>query len=502
MMKNDADTTRFVGALGRQIGVLKDRQNRGCFQTEGEFVSALASAVEVVSLLLSEDDDSKSSSSCDPTTLISMLTPNYLTDSEAHQVLSRIPPHSSIDSKPQGSPSATNAPPISQPASPLKDSARGNAVQNIMDLPDHLIRTIFGFLSTMDSISIFPVCKTWREFARKTEIMMIDNISTECFCNSINEALLFAARNLEVHRLAVRDFGQDDLRVNFLVLDNFFWSVPCRLVAVSLELQAEIHGSDLLGLSRHVSLEMLKLAYFTFPSMEKVAKMLCPLKQLKVLSLEIISFSDDEHGWNDTDCLNEVLRELCDMRDLSIKFHRLTDEGLASILRGLQQLRRLDLGCTWRRAGDSLTDKSVQEIITNCPKLQYLSVSGHSQVTLSAIKVLLRSCPIRELNIWKTAIQPCDFRELVEASTTLLVLRFSFLLFGRRSQQFEGEEVQNVNEAIKACQGRVIFVNDVGGKRYEVPDIFPQSVVNQQQETAKIFNEIFRSLTKVGYSPT
>jgi hypothetical protein len=57
--------------------------------------------------------------------------------------------------------------------------------------------------------------------------------------------------------------------------------------------------------------------------------------------------------------------------------------------------------------GGKLSDETLSAVANNCPKLQLLLMVGNELMSIDGIIQLLKSCPIRILEL-DVPIEPCD----------------------------------------------------------------------------------------------
>ena len=158
--------------------MLRRRLQQGVLKTEHEFVIALSSAVDMASLLLSGDKIGDAAQLC------SMLVRRYLTNKEAGLILAL-----TSDSAP--SDAMRKRPRIDMQTS--YDSRQILSAKNITDLPEELLQGILSFLLFKEKAALFSVNKAWKKAVQKDGFVFLDWVQVG---TRMNEALLFAARNL------------------------------------------------------------------------------------------------------------------------------------------------------------------------------------------------------------------------------------------------------------------------------------------------------------------
>jgi hypothetical protein len=307
----------------------------------------------------------------------------------------------------------------------------------------------------------------------------------------INEALLYAARNFQMQRASISEHS----RLSGLILDNFLWSAP-MLKALRLDLfqcgsydeaaLGEFRG--LQGLSRHTSLERLELIdIWDVATLEQVARILCHLKLLTFLEIRSVEKST---AWASADSFVDAVKGLKILRYLAISGHYLTDQNLTFMLGGLKELRLLLLDSH----GGTLSDDASKAIAQKCPNLRFLSISGQKGMTVSGFKALLQHCPLIALRaVLVPSVQPCHYKELAQASSTLLILKCSMPAKIHQGEELDEANTQIVHDAILACNGRVIFCDDEDTRqgRYQAPaSSLPSSVLARQHESYRILDKL------------
>jgi hypothetical protein len=459
------------------------------------FCIAVTSAIQFAALLLEKD----------PTDILAMLVPKDLTEQQAKRIQQRL---SSLQAGPEGearTADASSSPTLKQlkPNENVtdEDEEEGKNIQTIMDLPESLLAIILNFLPFKEMANMFAVSKKWNYLVKNTVQILYINPD---WCGSKgNNAVLFAARNCNVKRVYWNITNQDgpDFRLTGLVLHNFFHSVP-PLKAVSLHFS--LSGSENIDIlmsaagglsvfSNHTSLELLDMWWPKFSNMQQVVHMLRPLKNLRQLKLNFMCFRNPHH-WPSADVLVQVVHKMKTLRILSMKQHYLSDENVQYIVRGLRDIRNLDLSAS---ANPTLSDESMKGIAQHCPKLQSLGLWNQTKnMTISGIGLVLRSCPICKLMISWSKSNPLNFTELVQACPTLL----SLYVFVKESAIQNENLIKSVNDAIVASHGRVVFTLTFyhSAQYYNAPITLPISILQRQQETIQIIEKTESTYKKCG----
>jgi hypothetical protein len=98
-----------------------------------------------------------------------------------------------------------------------------------MDLSEQIFENVFKFLSVQERILLFSISKVWKEIVGK--IVMVHFTDAK---RTVNEALLFASRNLK-HLKRVHISKQVYTKYDDgTVVVNFFWSISKNMLMVSL----------------------------------------------------------------------------------------------------------------------------------------------------------------------------------------------------------------------------------------------------------------------------
>jgi hypothetical protein len=521
MIKEDCTRDEVVvAALRQQIGVLRgwrwrssqqkgSGQNLGDHPTmpDGEFFSAVAAMFEFGSTLLLLGKEKDKDESDDPSELLSFLIPEVLSaHEEIDEVWTRIHPYNKYSNKTDNDEDNTNKrkrhrlmmPATSSTSTTSNSDCVSTDVQKFTDLPEALLENILSYLLFKENVTFSSVNKSCQKLAHNTECVRIGPIN--CGRARIDEALLCASRQYyRLRRIQVQFANKitadDAFYMKGLLLDNLFRSAPLIKAVILVfddcdvpYIEALMKGTrDLCALSsrqhHHSSLELLHLFSPRFASSQNAAKLLRPLQHLTELILDGMTFSSE--GSASLLSVVEAIQGMKKLKKLSLADQNFDDEQISCLLAGLQELRFLDLGCL-KQEQSTLSDKSQHAIANSCPKLQYLDVAGHETLTCSALKVVLTLCPIRELGVASTTVQPCNFKEITQTSRTLLII---YWRLPEEESSITKDHVKHLNEAITACQGRVVF-HCVGVGPYEFPPTLSESVLSCQQETKKIVQKI------------
>ena len=106
-------------------------------------------------------------------------------------------------------------------------------------------------------------------------------------------------------------------------------------------------------------------------------------------------------------------------------------------------------------------------------------------VTIEGLKLVLKSCPLRELRITGLEIQWNELTDLLLASSTLLNIQIDVVgglcwASTRTTDEFTDNEIKSLSEALIACNGRVIVNHWT-----KLPNL-PRAIKQRQAEVARI----------------
>jgi hypothetical protein len=490
-----------VAVLRKQVGRLRKRyfgdseSNR-----EDDFVIAVSATIEMAELLLEQESTHFAS-------LLSRLIPKELTSEEAEKVLPALSSASKFVMDTQASSLVQNIARVDGEdvlAAASQNSLISNTRGSIC-LPEHILETVFSFLTTKEKFTIRGVNKSWKKIVHEIETIRFDDVN--CGTKKMNNSLLLVARNFRMKRVKVSNFregGVHDLLCTGLLIDNLFRSAPMLKVVNldfrdlnDLEKESIISKGGTLGLSalsRHETLEVLQLLGPRFLNMRQVADLLRPLAGLKELVLSLLTLSDDFH-WQSAQSLVDVLKEMKNLENLDLGGHKLTDDHVSVLLGGVPDLRMLNLTEDCDRA--RLSDISLRSIAHSCPKLQSLIIAGQT-ASVPGIKLVLRSCPLRYLHASTMAAQFSHLKELVLASNTLLVWRWSPPKATEGGDNdLNSTHFPYLDEAILASKGRVLFYHDLVGPvnspvnshKYRAPSNLPRPIRLRQRATLGVWRK-------------
>jgi len=284
------------------------------------------------------------------------------------------------------------------------------------------------------------------------------------FCNDDNQLLDCDCDN----ELSNEDANLCTLKLNGNALKEFFEKKSgLRSIKIcfadckkNYKSKVLIEEGGLSTLNKQNCLQNLSLSYVTFESVQSLSQTLGHLSNLVSLSLNQAHFplSDStqiDRPWRSGAVLMSYIGRLRKLRCLSINNHKLVDDDLIKMTPICAELRCLELK---GRSGDprsanSLTDKFLEFIGTNCPKLQYLNVNYNRRMTFNGLLNVMNGCSfLRAIEIGANALNSYHLEQVVKTRPSLRLIAFWPSSFSSSSVN------EHLKRASTACDGRVLFI--------------------------------------------